>query len=218
MREALKSDKKVIAAGPGNPPCVVDETAELGKAARDIVNGASMDKNIICIDEKEILAVADITDRLKAEMLKVGAFELSRPQIQKITDQIIADPGRKDHEGAANKRFVGKDAAVIAMETIGLKVPESTRILLCEVDMDHPLVWTEQLMPVIPIVRMPDVDRAIDFALECEHGFRHTASMHSTNILKLSRMAKVIKVIRPKRAGKPVPIRHLKCHHRSWKI
>ncbi len=192
VREALKSDKKVIAAGPGNPPCVVDETAELGKAARDIVNGASMDNNIICIDEKEILAVADITDRLKAEMLKAGAFELSRPQIRKLTDRIIADPGRKGHEGAANKQFVGKDAAVIAMETLGLNVPESTRILLCEVDKDHPLVWTEQLMPVIPIVRMPDVDKAIDFAMECEHGFRHTASMHSTNILKLSRMAKVI--------------------------
>ena len=101
-------------------------------------------------------------------------------------------PGKKGHEGTTNKQFVGKDAAVIAMETLGLKVPESTRILLCEVDMDHPLVWTEQLMPVIPIVRMPDVDKAIDFAVECEHGFRHTASMHSTNILKLSRMAKVI--------------------------
>jgi len=192
VREALKSDKKVIAAGPGNPPCVVDETADIVKAARDIVNGAGMDNNIICIDEKEILAVDDITDRLKKEMAKCGAYELNGPQIQKITGQIISDPGREGHEGAANKAFVGKDAAVIAKETLGLQVPEETRILLCEVDRNHPLVWTEQLMPVIPIVRMAHVDEAIDFAVQCEHGFRHTASMHSTNILKLSKMAKVI--------------------------
>jgi aldehyde dehydrogenase len=192
VREALKSDKKVIAAGPGNPPCVVDETADMVKAGRDIVNGASMDNNIICIDEKEILAVDDITDRLKAELKKNGAYELTSPQISKITEKVIQDPGREGHEGATNKQFVGKDAAWIAREAIGLDVPETTRILLCEVDNTHPLVWTEQLMPVIPIVRMKNVDEAIEFAVRCEHGFRHTASMHSTNITKLSRMARLI--------------------------
>jgi acyl-CoA reductase-like NAD-dependent aldehyde dehydrogenase len=191
VREALKSSKKVIAAGPGNPPCVVDETADLVKAGRDIVRGAGLDNNIICICEKEILAVASIADRLKAEMVKNGAFELNRAQTEAITRLVIQEPGGPGREGAANKRFVGRNAHLIAAE-IGLVVPERTRLLLCEVERDHPLVWTEQLMPVIPLVRLADVDEAIDFAKQCEHGFRHTAVMHSLNIEKLSRMAKVM--------------------------
>ena len=191
VKAAMQSEKKVIAAGPGNPPCVVDETADIEKAGKDIVSGASMDNNIICICEKEVLAVDRITDSLKEAMKNNGAFELNNLQIQKITDLVIEDPGRPGHEGMPNKKYVGKDAAIIAMD-IGLKVADDTRILLCEVDRDHPLVWTEQLMPVIPIVRMSSADEAINFAVKCEHGFRHTASMYSKNIDNLSRMAKVM--------------------------
>jgi len=166
VKTAMNSDKKVIAAGPGNPPCVVDETADLVKAGRDIVNGAGFDNNIVCICEKEILAVSQIADKLKEEMIKNGA-------------------------GAPNKKYVGKDASVIARD-IGLDISEQTKILLCEVDREHPLVWTEQLLPVIPLVRFNNVDEAIDFAVQCEHNFRHTASIHSKNIAKLSRMAQVM--------------------------
>ncbi|MBN1836320.1 MAG: aldehyde dehydrogenase EutE [Spirochaetales bacterium] len=191
VRAAMKSSKKVIAAGPGNPPCVVDETADLVKAGRDIVNGAGLDNNIVCLDEKEILAVDAIADALKAELARNGAFELSREQTEAVTRMVIADPGGPGHEGAPNKQYVGKDAAVIA-RAAGIEVPADTRILLCEVAGDHPLVWTEQLMPVIPLVRLPNVDAAIDLAVACEHGFRHTAVMHSRNIEKLSRMAKLM--------------------------
>ena len=191
VKLALQSNKKVIAAGPGNPPSVVDETANIEKAAKDIVAGASFDNNIICICEKEIIAVRTIADKLKSEMKKHGAYELSPEQIKTVTSMVIAVPGRKGDEGAANKDWVGKDASVIAAAA-GITVPEDTRILLCEVDKSHPLVWTEQLMPVIPLVRVEDVDEAIDFAFECEHGFRHSSSMHSMNIAKLSRMAKVM--------------------------
>ncbi len=192
VREAMKRPKKAIVAGPGNPPVVVDETSDIEKAARDIVNGASLDNNVICIDEKEVLAVASIADRLKAAMIANGAFELSREQIDRITPQIIADAGREGHEGAANKAYVGKDASLIAERTLGITIPASTKILLAEVDRFHPLVWTEQLMPVLPISRFASVDEAIDFAVRCEHGFRHTASIHSKNIESLSRMAKVM--------------------------
>jgi len=191
VKAAMQSGKKVIAAGPGNPPVVVDETADIDKAAKDIVNGAGLDNNIVCICEKEILAVGAITDNLKEAMKKYGAYELNKSQIQKVTDLVISDPGRQGHEGAPNKKFVGKDARVIA-ESIGIKVAPDVKILLCEVDREHPLVWTEQLMPVIPIVRMSSADEAIDFAVECEHDFRHTASIHSKNIDRLSRMAKVM--------------------------
>jgi len=191
VKAAMGSGKKVIAAGPGNPPCVVDETADLSQAARDIVNGAGLDNNIVCICEKEILAVDRIADQLKETMKGYGAYELNREQTERVTSLVIADPGRPGHEGAPNKKYVGKDAVVIARE-IGVQVSEDTKILLCEVERDHPLVWTEQLMPVIPLVRMGSADEAINFSLECEHGFKHTASIHSKNIDNLSRMAKVM--------------------------
>jgi acyl-CoA reductase-like NAD-dependent aldehyde dehydrogenase len=191
VKTAMNSNKKVIAAGPGNPPCVVDETADLVKAGRDIVNGAGFDNNIVCICEKEILAVSQITDKLKEELIKNDAYELKGEQIEKVTKLVIADPGKPGHEGASNKEYVGKDASVIARD-IGLDISNQTKILLCEVDRYHPLVWTEQLLPVIPLVRFNNVDEAIDFAVQCEHNFKHTASIHSRNIAKLSKMAQLM--------------------------
>jgi len=191
VKTAMNSGKKVIAAGPGNPPCVVDETADLVKAGKDIVDGASFDNNLICICEKEIIVVASVADRLKEEMKKNGAYELNEDQVKKITELVISEQGGPGKEGAANKKYVGQNADFIAKE-IGLTVPSSTRLLLCEVGREHPLVWTEQLMPVMPLVRVKDVDTAIDLAVECEHGFRHTAIMHSLNIAKLSKMAKAM--------------------------
>ncbi|MBK6345608.1 MAG: aldehyde dehydrogenase EutE [Bacteroidales bacterium] len=191
VRTAMNSGKKVIGAGPGNPPVVVDETADIPKAGKDIVDGASFDNNVICICEKEILCVASVADQLKAEMIKHGAYELNQEQIRKITEIVIAEPGCRGKEGAASKNHVGRTAAFIG-KSIGLDLPDTVRLLLCEVGPDHPLVWTEQLMPVMPLVRVKDVDTAIDFAVEVEHGFRHTAIMHSLNIAKLSKMAKAM--------------------------
>lgn len=191
VSSAMNSGKKTIGAGPGNPPCVVDETADLAQAGRDIVNGAGFDNNIVCIDEKEVLVVAQVADRLKQEMIKNGAYELTGAQIEQITKLVISKPGKPGDEGATNKKYVGMDPYRIAAD-IGLTIPKETKILLCEVPKEHPLVWTEQLMPVIPLVRMPDVDAAIDLAVECEHGFRHSASMHSHDVTKLSRMARLM--------------------------
>jgi acyl-CoA reductase-like NAD-dependent aldehyde dehydrogenase len=191
VRVAMNSGKKVIAAGPGNPPCVVDETAEIEKAGKDIVDGASFDNNIVCICEKEVLVVASVADRLKTVMKTHGAYELNQEQIAQITRLVIAEPGGPGREGVPNKKYVGKTPQYIVKE-IGLNIPESIKLLLCEVGREHPLVWTEQLMPVLPLVRMRSVDDAIEFAVECEHGFRHTAIMHSLNIKKLSKMARMM--------------------------
>ncbi|MFW6137606.1 MAG: aldehyde dehydrogenase family protein [Spirochaetota bacterium] len=191
VKAAMQSGKKVIAAGPGNPPVVVDETADTAAAGRDIVLGASLDNNIVCICEKEILAVGSIADELKESMKTNGAYQLNSTQTDRVTEMVIQDPGKPGHEGAPHKKYIGKDAAVIA-EAVGINIGGDTKILLCEVDRNHPLVWTEQLMPVIPLVRMGNAGEAIDFALQCEHGFRHTASIHSKNIDNLSRMARVM--------------------------
>lgn len=192
VKAAMSSGKKVIAAGPGNPPVVVDETADLEKAARSIVDGATLDNNICCICEKEIIAVESIVDDLKRHMKAYKTVELTGTQIEEVTNLVFDQwrgVGCKD--AVLNRHFVGKSALDILSE-LGIHAPADTRMILVETPADHPLVWKEQMMPVIPLVRMPNVDAAIDFAKEVEQGCYHTAVMHSRNVEKLSRMARLI--------------------------
>jgi len=190
VREALDAGKKAITAGPGNPPAVVDETADIEKAARDIVAGGSLDNNIICTDEKEVIAVAMIADRLKEAFARSGAIVLPPHQVAVLRKLVLESERGPRKYAIINRRFVGKDIAVILREA-GIPCDPAKRLALCEVDADHPFVWTEMMMPIMPLVRMPNVDEAIDYALLVEHGFRHTASMHSRNIEKLSKMARM---------------------------
>jgi acyl-CoA reductase-like NAD-dependent aldehyde dehydrogenase len=189
VKEALAASKKAITAGPGNPPAVVDETADLEKAARDIVFGASLDNNVICTDEKEVVAVALIADRLKEAFARNGAIVLAPHQTEKLRKVVFTkEHGPREH-AEIDRRFVGKDVHKILAEA-GIPCDASKRLAVCEVDADHPFLWTEMMMPVIGLVRVRTVDDAIDFALEVEQGNRHTATMHSRNIEKLSRMAR----------------------------
>ncbi len=189
VKEALDAGKKAITAGPGNPPSVVDETADLEKAARDLIMGASLDNNIVCTDEKEIICVSIVADRLKEIMSRAGAIVLAPHQTEQLKKLILeTDKGPRKH-GAINRKYVGKDAAVILRDA-GIPCPPDKRLALCEVDADHAFLWTELMMPVLPLVRVRHVEDAIDFAVEVEHGYRHTASMHSRNIDKLHRMAR----------------------------
>jgi aldehyde dehydrogenase len=186
VRAAQKSDKRVIAAGPGNPPVVVDRTADLAQAARDIVAGAGFDNNIVCTCEKEILAEAAIADELLTELQRNDAVLLTAHEAEALARAILTDyPGP---EPRMNKDFVGKDPAVLA-GLIGRRVPESTRLLVAETGKDHPFAFLELLTPIVPLIRCPDVDTAIDWAVELEHNFRHTACMHSKNLDALHRMA-----------------------------
>ena len=191
VKAAMKSGKRAVSAGPGNPPVVVDETADLAKAGRDIVHGASFDNNIICVDEKQVFVVASVADELIRHMRASGAYLVDQAELRRL-EKVIFDEirGPRTH-GTINKKWVGKDAAVILAE-IGVRAGAETQLVIADVPEDHPLVWSEQLMPVLPIVRVPDVDRAIALAKESEHGFGHSASMFSRNIDNLSRMARAI--------------------------
>lgn len=181
VRAALSSGKKVIAAGPGNPPVIVDETAEIGEAAEFIVRGASFENNVLCIAEKEVFVVDKVADALKKEMSKHNAHELSPEDLEKVTNMVFIE---KDGVKVVNKKYVGKDAEIIARDA-GVKVATGTRLLFGETKFDHPLVQHEQLMPVLPIVRASDWQQAMDFALQAEHGYHHTMIMHSTNIERI---------------------------------
>ncbi|MGQ9600367.1 MAG: aldehyde dehydrogenase family protein [Anaerolineae bacterium] len=191
VHEAMHSGKKAICAGPGNPPVVVDETADLEQAARDIVKGASFDNNIVCVLEKEIIAVDAIADQLKAIMLQRGAMEISLWQLNRLMKVILTQDHGPGKHGVVNRKLVGKSPSVILRE-IGLSVEESVRLVIAETDAQHPLVWTEQLMPIIPLVRVRNADEAIDLAKAVEQGMGHTAVCHSKNLDVLSRMSREI--------------------------
>lgn len=184
------TDKRLIAAGAGNPPVVVDETADIPKAARAIVKGASFDNNIICADEKVLIVVDSVADALLAEMQRNHAVLLTQEQTEQLLPALLSDIDEQG-KGRVNRDYVGRDATKLA-EAIGLEVNEYTRLLLAETDASHPFAVTELMMPVLPVVRVKNVDDAIALALKLENGCRHTAAMHSTNIRNLNRMANAI--------------------------
>lgn len=185
VKAVLSSGKKAIGAGAGNPPAVVDATADIEKAARDIVNGASFDNNLPCTAEKEVIAVECVADLLKFEMAKNGAYELRDPALIAKLEAMVVN-GRH-----AVTDWVGKDAWRI-LEAIGVVPPPGTRLIIAEVPFEHPFVRVELMMPILPIVRAKNVSEAIDMAVIAEHGNRHTAIMHSTDVNALTRMAKRI--------------------------
>lgn len=186
VRAAMNSGKRAIAAGPGNPPVVVDETADLQRAAQGIVDGGSLDNCIVCTAEKEILAVSEIADLLKRYMIERGAYEVKGASVEKLQRLVIADDGLHPR-----KEWVGKDAAKI-LEAIGIRPPAGVQMLFVEGDEQSPFVQAELLMPVLGFVRVPTVDEAIAMAKRVEHGFGHTAAMYSTNLDHLHRMARTI--------------------------
>jgi acyl-CoA reductase-like NAD-dependent aldehyde dehydrogenase len=186
VRTAMASGKRVIAAGPGNPPVIVDETAEIDEAAEYIVKGASFENNILCVAEKEVFVVDEVAYRLKYAMAKLKAYELNPDQIRRVTNMVFIE---KDGNKVVNKKYVGKDACIIAADA-GIDVPEGTRLLFGETEFEHPLVQHEQLMPVLPIVKVENWEQAMEDALEAEHGNHHTLILHSTNIERLIVVAK----------------------------
>ena len=189
VRAAMASGKRAICAGPGNPPVVVDATADLEQAGRDIVRGASFDNNIICTDEKEVFAVSVVADDLKRVMRAHGALEIDRAQLDLLRGSIFSGVPRPGEAGTMNTAFVGKNAGVLLAE-IGVEAGDEVRLILVEVERDDPLVLSEQMMPILPLVRVRAADEAIDLARSAEHGVRHTAVMHAKNLDHLSRMAR----------------------------
>lgn len=188
---AMLTGKRAVCAGPGNPPVVVDETADLDRAARSIIQGASYDNNLLCIGEKEVFAVESIADKLMAALKRAGAVQLDARQIEALAQKAFIFPKDKGAHVTVSRDLIGRDAAVLA-KAIGLDVPPATQLLFGETSADHIFVDEEQMMPFIPIVRVRDVDAGIAAAIHAEHGYKHTAMMHSQNIRNLTRMAQVV--------------------------
>ncbi|MBR0093280.1 MAG: aldehyde dehydrogenase EutE [Lachnospiraceae bacterium] len=185
VKKVMSTGKKAIGAGAGNPPVVVDETADIEKAAKDIVNGASFDNNVPCIAEKEVFAVASVYDYLKKCMKDNGAYELTDPDLIAKLDAMVSD-----EKGKPRVEFVGKSAKYI-LGKMGIEVGDDICLIIMDAEESDHLVQEEMMMPILPLVCVPDVDEAIACALRAEHGNRHTAIMHSKNVEKLTKMGKL---------------------------
>ncbi|MBQ1989199.1 MAG: aldehyde dehydrogenase EutE [Clostridia bacterium] len=193
VRAVLSSGKKAIGAGAGNPPVIVDDTADIQKAGKDIIDGCTFDNNLPCIAEKEVFAFRNIADELISAMLKNGAYLIDAAQADKLASIVLVD--KKDKKGnvrkIVNRDCVGRDADVL-LAKIGVKVSKDIRCIICETDFNHLFVQEELMMPILPIVRVDNIEQAIDLAVKAEHGNRHTAHMHSKNIDHLSAFARAV--------------------------
>jgi aldehyde dehydrogenase len=126
--------------------------------------------------------------------MRAGAVQLDAKQVEALADKAFVFPQGKGAgcpHPVVNRDLVGRDAAVLA-KAIGLDVPPATQLLFGETKADHIFVDEEQMMPFIPIVRVPNVDAAISEAIKAEHGYKHTAIMHSQNIRNLTKMAQIV--------------------------
>ena len=185
VRAVLSTGKKAIGAGAGNPPAVIDETADIEKAARDVILGCSFDNNLPCIAEKEIIVVEQVADYLIFCMKGSGAYFIEdAATLRRLEALLVVD-------GQVNKDYIGKSARCI-LEQIGITADESVKVISMDTYIDHPFVQHELMMPILPVVRVKDIHTAIDTAVEVEHGLRHTAVMHSKNVDNLSALAKAI--------------------------
>lgn len=193
-KAALSQQKRAIVAGPGNPPVVVDETADLDRAAKSIIIGGGYDNNLLCIAEKEVFVVDTVFEQMMQAMERAGAARLNAAEVDRITAKGIVSAGEgADKHDVPSREFLGKDPKVIAAG-IGKNVPADTELLFGETDEFNPFVPVEQMMPFIPFVRVRNVDEGIMLAKKYEHGFRHTAIIHSNNVVNMTRMGKELDV------------------------
>ncbi|MBQ7338133.1 MAG: aldehyde dehydrogenase EutE [Clostridia bacterium] len=194
VKAVLSSGKKAIGAGAGNPPVIVDDTADIAKAAKDIIDGCTFDNNLPCIAEKEVFVFNNVADQLIDGMMHHGCYKLTLQQADALAD-IVLDKV-KDDKGNVIKRVVNRDCvgrdAKVLLAKMGITVGDDIRCIIAEVPFEHLFVQEELMMPILGIVRVANIDEAIDKACKAEHGNRHTAHMHSKNIDNLSRFAKAV--------------------------
>ena len=193
VKAAMASGKRAICAGPGNPPVIVDGTGSLAKAAADVLAGAAFDNNLLCIGEKQVFVLEHVADRFMTELAAAGAAKLTSSQLAKLT--AAAFTNAKNAGGCShpvlNRKLVGADAAVLAQHA-GAQVSADCPLLFAETDAEHVFVMEEQMMPMLPIVRVKNFDDAVAAAAKSEHGYKHSCVIHSLNVERMTQMARAL--------------------------
>ena len=178
VRAALTSGKKAIAAGPGNPPAIIDETADLREAAKNVILGNSFDNNLLCIGEKALFVVESVADEVIRELQNSGGY-LTNPREQQAVENVVIQ------NGEPNLDYIGKDASAI-LDVAGIRGNTDAVSVVVEVPADHTFVIDEYLMPVLPVVRVRDFDEALKGALTADGGRGHTAMLHTNNSARIT--------------------------------
>jgi aldehyde dehydrogenase len=194
VKAAMQTGKRAICAGPGNPPVFVDDTCCPTRAAKAIISGAAFDNNLLCIGEKQVFVLDHVADKLMQKMSENGAVKLNSSQLEKLTKAaftITPGQGGGCAQAHTNKDFIGKDTSVLA-QAAGINIPSGTQLLFGETDAMHPFVQEEQMMPMIPIVRVKSVEEGIALSLQSEHNYKHTAIIHSHDVENITAMARAL--------------------------
>ena len=191
---AMKSGKRAVCAGPGNPPVLVDGTSCLDNAAKLTIYGASWDNNLLCIGEKEVFVLEHVFDKFMAAMEKNGAFRLNDSQVERLAKEAFVFPqgqGAGCPHPVVNRALIGRDPATLA-RVAGATIPQGTELLFAETNGDHLFVEEEQMMPFLPIVRVKSVQEGIALAKKAEHGYKHSAIIHSHDVANMTAMARAL--------------------------
>ena len=185
---AMTYPKKVIAAGPGNPPVLIDETADLALAATEITTSASYDNNVLCIAEKEIIVVESVFDAFMKEMEKAGNYRLSPAQMDQLAKISLQQSGK---HWLIGRDYVGRNANVLA-RALSIELSEDVPLLFGETDRNHPWVVAEQMTSCIPVVRVKDFEDGLNASLKAEHHFKHTASIFTRDIVRATKFTRAL--------------------------
>lgn len=194
VKAAMQTGKRAICAGPGNPPVLVDDTCCTTRAAKAIIQGAAYDNNLLCIGEKEVFALDSVAEKLMTKMSENGAVRLNNAQLDSLTKAAFTfkeGQGGGCPHASVNKDFIGKDPSVLA-KAAGVNIPASTQLLFAETDANHPFVVEEQMMPMLPIVRVKSIEEGISRSLEAEHNYKHTSIIHSHDVENMTAMARAL--------------------------
>ncbi len=194
VKAAMASGKRAVCAGPGNPPVLVDGTGCLNNAAKCVIFGASYDNNLLCIGEKEVYVLEAFFDKFMAAMEKHGAHRLTASQVEALSKAAFVFPpgqGAGCPHPVVNRDLVGRDPSVLA-RIAGATIPAGTQLLFAETPADHLFVEEEQMMPFLPVVRVKSVEEGIALAKKAEHGYKHSAIIHSHDVANMTAMARAL--------------------------
>jgi aldehyde dehydrogenase len=194
VKAAMQAGKRAICAGPGNPPVLVDTTADIDRAAKNVILGAAYDNNLLCIGEKEVFVLEPVADQFMAALERRGAVRLNPGQLERLTKEAFVFPagqGGGCPHPVVNRDLIGKDATLLA-RVAGANVPAGTELLFAETDASHLFVEEEQMMPFLPIVRVKSVEEGITAAKVAEHNYRHTSIIHSHDVTNMTAMARAL--------------------------
>jgi aldehyde dehydrogenase len=191
---AMKSGKRAICAGPGNPPVLVDGTSCLDNAAQCVVFGAAYDNNLLCIGEKEVFVLEPFFDKFMAALEKHGAHRLNDAQVERLTKEAFTFPpgqGAGCGHAVLNRNLVGRDPEALA-RVAGASIPRGTELLIAETPADHLMVLEEQMMPFLPVVRVKSVEEGIVLSKKAERGYKHSAMIHSHDVAHMTAMGRAL--------------------------